>query len=243
MPSHLLPRKEDSMMTTGDRIMETAAEVEALLIRSINELFAAVIFPNYGKVTSDGVTLGPTWWSQKLEAQGIIMTVHAIESRVSRWRQKSRSETDAGLAYEPDYYQRDAVRRAKRAITDNPELASTLIEDPETRRALNRAAFDHDIQQAKQRTQRTERIEKQDPIGQRIDNLKTVTELGEVCERFSRDGNEALRKIGDLPESERFWLTGSIDRAEATVRAARRYLELGRSEIDAELRNLVENGG
>jgi hypothetical protein len=128
-------------------------------------------------------------------------------------------------------------------LISEPDVAEQVVSQPETRRSINRATDVHDRRKAEQRAQRTEKIENQDQVGKRIDNLKAVTELGEVHERYSRDGNEALRRIGELPDSERYWLTGAVDRAEATLRAARRYLELGRSEIDAELDHIIKNGG
>jgi len=230
-------------MNSGEKIMETAAEIEALLISSIEALFSEVIFPNYGKVTSDGVKLGPTWWTQKLEAQGIVMAVHAIESRVSRWRKRTRSETESDLTSSPTDNQAASIRSAKSALRQHPELAGAFVEDPEIRRALNRAVDEHDRRQAGKRAQRTERKQNQDEVGQRLDNLAWVTLLGEAAERWARDAGEALRHIDRLPDSEKYWLTGATDRADSAVRATRRLIELGQPEMDAELRHLVENGG
>ncbi|MGH9251971.1 MAG: hypothetical protein ACRD0W_21005, partial [Acidimicrobiales bacterium] len=112
---------------------------EALLVQSIDDLFAEIIFPNYGKITSDGMTLGPTWWAQKLEAQGIVISIHAIESRVSRWRQRARSEAESGLATSPTPVHTGNVRGAKSAIRRHPELAGELVNDPDVLQAVRRA--------------------------------------------------------------------------------------------------------
>jgi hypothetical protein len=243
------------MSNYEERIMETAAEIEALLINSINELFAEVIFPNYGKVTSDGIKLGPTWWSQKFEAQGIVMTAHAIESRVSRWRQKTMSEAESDLTRaEPNsrygraintLRNQPAERKAEiaRELLAQPEVAAQVVTDKQARATVNRAADDYYQRQASERADRTERKAAEDGTDKRVDALLWVNRLGEAQERYSREVNEALRHIGELPESERYWLTGATDRAESSLRATRRYLELGKSEFDAELETLLKNGG
>lgn len=231
-----------------ENIMESAAEVEALLISSIADLFAEVIIPYYGKTTRDGVKLGPKWWSQKLEAEGIIMTPNAIELRFRR----SKANSEASRAEPTARYDRARTtlrnqtpeRKAEiaRELLNEPDVAEQVVQNKAARTSVSRATDEHYRKQAAERAQRTEQKTNADPVGQRIDSARAVNDLGEACERFSRDGNEALRRVGELPESERYWLTGAVDRAEATARAARRYLELGRSEIDTEINALLENG-
>jgi hypothetical protein len=128
-------------------------------------------------------------------------------------------------------------------LISEPDVAEQVVSQPETRRSINRATDVHDRREAEQRAQRTERIQNQDEVGQRLDNLAWVTMLGEAAERWARDAGEALRHIDRLPDSEKHWLTGATDRADSAVRATRRLIELGQPEMDAELRHLVENGG
>ncbi len=86
--------------------METAAEIEALLVQSVDDLFAEIIFPNYGKVTSDGVTLGPTWWSER----------DALLAEV-RWLRNALDLTESGLnAGSPVLEVKDQAERSTAAI-------------------------------------------------------------------------------------------------------------------------------
>jgi hypothetical protein len=135
----------------------------------------------------------------------------------------------------------DKARLAAELLADD-EVAEHVVTDRQARTAVTRATDDYYQRQAVERTERTERMAAGDDTDRRVDALLWVNRLGEEAERWSRGGNEALRHIGALPESERYWLTGAIDRAEATTRAARRYLELGKSEFDAELESLLDSG-
>lgn len=134
-----------------------------------------------------------------------------------------------------------------RELLADPEVADKALNTPEARtpgsaasKAVgNVARATMNRQQAE--LERTERKIIEDPVSRRIDSNQAINDLGTACERFSREGNEALRRAGELPDGERYWLTGAVDRAEQTLRAVRRYLELGRSEIDAELQALLDS--
>jgi hypothetical protein len=129
---------------------------------------------------------------------------------------------------------------AVRDLLTDPEVAAQVIEDKAARQTVGRAIGEHYRKAATDRTVRTERIANTDDVDRRTDALLWVNRLGEWAERGAREGDEILRHVGDLPAPEEHWLRGAIDRIEATVRAARRYLDLGRSEVDAELQNLIE---
>jgi len=137
-----------------------------------------------------------------------------------------------------------AAEKAKLAaeLLADDDVAEQVIASKQARSTVTRAADDYYQRQATERSERTERKATGDDIDRRVDARLWVNRLGETCERFSRDGNEALRGVGPLPDSERYWLTGAVDRAEATARAARRYLELGNSEFNAELEAILDGG-
>jgi hypothetical protein len=136
----------------------------------------------------------------------------------------------------------DKAKLAAELLADE-DVAEQVVADKQARHNVTRAANEHYQRQATERTERTERKAAADPTDRSVDALLWVNRLGEAAERWARDGSEALRQVGPLPDSERYWLTGAVDRAEGTVRAARRYLELGNSEINTELEALLENGG
>jgi hypothetical protein len=130
-------------MNVTEQIEMTSGQVEALLIGSIGELFDQIVLPNYGKTTSDMVTLGPSWWSQKLGAQGIVMTADAIKHRVLRLQQKTRSGAESeGTSAVPTENQRGSVRSARAVVRAHPEMAGELVRDPDVREAITKALDD-----------------------------------------------------------------------------------------------------
>jgi len=178
-------------------------------------------------------------WAENAEAAG----AHDRPSYAEAWRdvtgdQRTTADDTRGRARNLP-----ATERAKLAaeLLADKDVAEQVVTDKQARHNITRAADQHYQRQATERTERTERKAAGDPTDQRVDALLQVNRLGEACERFSRDGNDALRHVGPLPDSERYWLTGSVERAETTVRAARRYLELGDSEINTELADLLDN--
>lgn len=149
-----------------------------------------------------------------------------------------RHEPDVAIAAWSSEQKSDAAK----ALLAEPEVAEQVIEDKQARAVVNRATDEHYAKKAAARTDRTERKAAEDGTDKRVEALLWVNRLGEAQERYSRDVNEALRHVGELPESERYWLTGATDRAESSLRATRRYAELGKSEFDAELETLLANG-
>lgn len=117
-----------------ERIEQTAAEIEVLLLRKIADLFDEVIFPNYGKVTSDGVTLGPAWWAKTLERNGIVITVKAIEGRIYRMRRSGPQSEPTG--HGASTHEAKHVASARAAIRAHPALAAELIKDAAVRETI-----------------------------------------------------------------------------------------------------------
>jgi hypothetical protein len=166
-------------------------------------------------------------WVRRSDGRPVRPVERTATDRVHQGARNLSPEEKAALAAE---------------LLHEPEVAEKIIEDETARSRITQATDAHYRRKAVERADRTERKAADDGTDRRVNALVWVNRLGEAAERFYRDSNEALRHVGALPESERYWLTGAIDRAEATVRAARRYLELGKSEFDAELETLLENG-
>lgn len=99
---------------------ETAEEVERILVENLDELFDVVIVPRYGKATKDGVTLGPTWWAER-----IGMTPNAVTKRVQRCRSERQSQKPSTLP----------IRRAKSDLR-KPGVVGEVMKDPGVREAV-----------------------------------------------------------------------------------------------------------
>lgn len=210
--------------------------------------FVAIFRKYEGQATDEKDEAGRT---VKVTIESFARHVGIPPSTFSRWTKttkrvvqpEDRQRMDASMA-RTKARALPPAEKAKLAaeLLEDEQVAEQVVADKRARHNVNKATDEHYRRDAIDRHERTERKAAADPVDRGIDALLWVNRLGEICERFARDGNEALRHVGALPEGERHWLTGSVDRAEATARAARRYLELGKSEFDADLEALLENG-
>jgi len=87
-------------VTDVEVIAESAADVAALIPRYswelMNEgqrdaLMEGIVLPRYGKTTSDGVAMGPTWWGHLVRA-----TPNAVQKRVHRLQARAIAADGAG---------------------------------------------------------------------------------------------------------------------------------------------------
>lgn len=237
-----------------EHLTETAAEIEALLIGSIQDVFTEIIFPNYGKATSDGVTLGPTWWSQRLEAQGIVMTPNAVKDRMKR--EKARSAAESERSHAPTTGHKSVIRGAKSALRKHPELAEKLLDDPAVREAATKALVNdpqsrHEIRKAAETAaerdylveqERTVRKRAADPVGRRMDENIALLDLQKVINKFVREATKLLPQVGRVVDSERYWLNGEADRLEAVTSEIRHLADHGETRTDTELHALLGEG-
>jgi hypothetical protein len=128
-----------------------------------------------------------------------------------------------------------------RELLAEPEVAEKVIEDKVVRQTVTRATDRHYEKAAAERAERTERKTTEDPVARRLESREAILDLQQACNQFVRRVEEGLRRAGDLPDSERFWFAGEVNRVGQAHQALQRYLELGRSEIDAQLQALLDS--
>lgn len=84
-----------------------------------------------------------------------------------------------------------------------------------------------------ERVRRAERKAETDPIPAKIDSRVALLDLARALSTFNRDTGDVLRRVGDLPDIDRTLLTEALERAEITLAAVRRFVETGKSDLDA----------
>ena len=135
MTKTTLPPKEAAIAETYDDVrgLLQTASWEVMDEDQRDDVIAKIVVPRWGKTTADGVVLKGTAWGKLL---GTTMSV--IEARVRRLRASDQGKS-ASASNGPQPNQRASIRSAKASIKKHPELAKSLLADPEVAAAVGGA--------------------------------------------------------------------------------------------------------
>jgi hypothetical protein len=210
----------------------------------------------------------PQWWlEQALKNKWSVNRMEAEHVSTLERLGKEEESTPIATPAVDEFVERvrqgglEIKRQELHELLSDPEVAADrealeLVAEHIVKPAYEGAGLKHNdpynrlrVDIDKARTERTERnitraqsIEAQEPIVQELKQYKAGLDLQGVCDHFARDAAKLLNKVGPLGEGERYWLEGSLTRAEEPCQAIRHYMALDPSELDEFLHDVLNKG-
>lgn len=243
------------------RNLLTTASWEVMDEDQRDDVIAKVVLPRWGKLTADGVSLKGTAWAKLLGT-----TMATIETRVRRLRATEQEES-ASATNGPQPNQRASIRSAKASIKKHPELARTLLNDPDVRKAATDALVDSSdvgaLSQATAKAAKNRQVERNRARvaaglgkGRSVSDPKPAPADPVVAAWMSvRSLPDALRALvttfpqewAALPEAARIdedfvaFCEETVDKLEIALAAVRTLIS-GGSQVEHELQALLDGG-
>lgn len=207
-----------------------------------------------GKTTSDGIKI--TW-------DRFGRAVGATGDTLKSYNRRSTAQNSVAG---PSEYESKSLRTARRVVQNQSLpveqrviLAQELLADPEVAdQALDMPAEPGEypnstavraignVAQATTRSNnkykaRGEKVTAENPSLKKLGEIAATQDLKLVLLKHAEQVRNFLERAGELQEGERFMLCNALEASEKANQKVRMYLELGRTELDEEIRNLMES--
>lgn len=197
-----------------------------------------------GKTTSDGIKI--TWdrFGQAVGATGKALSEHYRRSEsktISTRAIENRAQSEARRLPTPE-----RVRLTQELLAD-PEVADRALDIPTDTgpesvavKAIGNVAHATAQTNKKYKT-RGEKITAENPSLKKLGEIAATQDLKLVLLEHAKQVRDFLERAGELQEGEQFMLRNALEASEKANQKVRMYLELGRTELDEEIRNLMES--
>jgi ParB-like chromosome segregation protein Spo0J len=164
-----------------------------------------------------------------IDERGVLVPVVVDQDgNILDGHHRQRIATELGIEYPTEVRQVGDEEEA-REVAFMLNLARRHL-TREQKRALIQAEIDHDPALSDRKIARRLRCSPSTVGAVRnggvsnLDNRRAILDLGAAHERYVRDSSDARRRVGDLPDEERPWLTAAVARAEVVLQATEDWL-------------------
>lgn len=201
-------------------LQETLAEVREQLQRCSWEildedqrdaLMRTVVVPRWGQTTADGHVLKATKWAEILGT-----TEPTIRGRFQRLTRRSEAVSDRPISPSENF--KGAIRGARSAIRNHPDLAAELLKDPEIRATIREEIINQERREPSER-----------PVPVRTLNDQWHDWLNRANTLFTNGA-----RLASATDSERVELDAHASAARVL------YERLVERQIDAEIRTFMD---